>query len=95
LLILFNYHVSGKFPETAWRATRSHQATHTILGYFWVPEEEPPVGKISTARRRVADSLSFWVFVELPSGDEHLPGDASCFGLIFVFCLFWEDSDQG
>ncbi|QCE00455.1 hypothetical protein DEO72_LG7g1745 [Vigna unguiculata] len=38
-----NLQVQQGNPKTAWRATRSHQATHTILGYFWVPEEEPPV----------------------------------------------------
>jgi len=28
------FHVSGKFPETAWRAAHSRQAAHVILPSF-------------------------------------------------------------
>jgi len=31
----------GKFPETAWRAVHSCQATHVFPYLLWVPEEEP------------------------------------------------------
>jgi len=72
-----------------------HQATHPFLGYFGVPEMEPPGGKACAARRHVIAHPIFWVFDEPSGGDEHPPGDASQFGSILVFWGFWVDSIRG
>ena len=67
----------------------------SILCYFWVLEEEPPGGISLAARRHMAATqiLGFWV--ELPGYAEHPLGDASWFGMIFTFLVFWEDSNRG
>jgi len=71
------------------------QVTHPFLGYFGVPEMEPPGGKACVARQHVTAYPVFWVFDEPSGGDEHLPGDASQFGSILVFWGFWIDSIRG
>ena len=89
LPISCNFHVSGIFQKP------HRQATHPFLGYFGVPEMEPPGGKARAARRHVTEHPVFWDFDEPPGGDEHPPGDVSQFGSIVVFWGFWVDSVQG
>ena len=56
---------------------------------FLGSREEPPGGELSAARRRKLRRPVFWVDHELPGSEEHPPGDAFRFYLIFGFCMFW------
>jgi len=66
----------------------------SFYGHFGVPEMELPSGTSLPAKRRVTDQPSFWVLLELLSGDEHPPSDANqilvrfwyfkCFGMTLI-----------
>jgi len=51
----------------------------SVCAYFWVREEEPPGGTSLIARRHMATTQIFWVFVKLTGGDEQPPGDTNHF----------------
>ena len=57
--------VSGKFPETAWRALYSHQAAHTCVSVFLGSWRNRLVVKPCTARWRKPVTC-FWVFCRTP-----------------------------
>ena len=64
--------------------------------FFWVPlRNRLPRGEHRAARRHKQSNPVFWVFNELPGGDEHPPGDVSQFGSILVFWSFWVDFVRG
>jgi len=82
-----------KFSRNRLADIQSRQATYAIFVVFWVPEMEPPGGTTLPARRRlVVNPISrFWL--ELPGGEEQLPGDANLFLLVLVCFGFWVNSD--
>jgi len=55
-----SFRVSGKFPETAWRAAHSRQATHVILLHFLSSIRNRLAVNPCTARRHKLEP-SFWV----------------------------------
>jgi len=70
IVVCINFLGFWKFPETAWREMNVRQAIHLCQVDSGLLGEESPSGKVSAAKRCIAEQC-FWAFpYALSGGDE-------------------------